>query len=54
MSSHTSISSRRQAASWAKSFLGTPRNAAQTPARPEPAADGQPCAAKTAAPGETR
>ncbi len=54
MSSHTSISSHRQAASWAKNFLGTPCNAAQTPARPEPAAGGQPCAAKTAVPGEIR
>ncbi|WP_169740613.1 hypothetical protein [Solidesulfovibrio alcoholivorans] len=54
MSSHTSISSRRQAASWAKSFLGTPRQPPQTPARPEPPAGEQPCAARTVAPGEMR
>ena len=54
MSSHTSISSSRQAASWAKSFFGTPRQTAQTSARPEPALGEEPCAARSVAPGERR
>ncbi|MEA5088356.1 hypothetical protein [Solidesulfovibrio sp.] len=54
MSAHTSISSRRQVATWARSFLGTPRQAVQTPARPEPAAGEQPCATRNGAAGERR
>ncbi|WP_300160995.1 hypothetical protein [Solidesulfovibrio sp.] len=54
MLSHSSISSRRQAKGWAKSFFGPSRQNAETPARRQPSEFDQPPAPRSPEPGETK